>query len=140
MNRTTEDWAANLLADTSDAMLLVWADALEEAEDPACEGVRELLVGEGKRPIRYTGQPRMYLWFGSDYPDRHTFVDTEVFAFLANGSLGCYGERNYRYELFPASRALAHYTALHDAATAYASMPEEWKRERRERRLSEQQA
>lgn len=130
MNRTTEDWAANLLADTSPEMLSIWADVLEEAEDPACEGVREYLVGEGPELDHYGESCSEYTWWRRRLP-------REVFYALPRCEFDR-GEANYRYKKGnPASRALAHYTALHDAATAYASMPEAWKRERRERLTKE---
>ena len=140
MIRTTEDWAANLLADTSDAMLLVWADWLETQEDPACEGVRELLVGEGRRPYQHYRRTGIVGWGYTDIPYVFTkctdTLPTEVYRRLARGATlepdGCF--RWYEYGLAGRpDRAIAHYTALHDAATAYASMPEKWKRERRER-------
>lgn len=127
MTRTAEDWAANLLADTSPEMLLVWADVLEEAEGPACEGVRELLV-KRRRKRRPSLSPFgfEYEWWFHDLPE-------DVWISLKEGHRSGFTVR-YRFNPYdPASQALAHYTALHDAATAYASMPEKWKRERRER-------
>ena len=130
MHTAMFDFPARLLADTSDAMLLVWADVLEEAEDPACEGVRDLLVGKDLRPY---DNGRSFGWSKMGTRPKCT-LPVEVFEAIP-GTMGYATWRFYRKEeLTP---ALAHYTALHDAATAYVMQPEEWKQERRERLTKE---
>src|SRR5690606_31639336 len=46
--------------DPSAENLLIWADALEDAGDDACRGVREFLVGQKRRP-------RWIRWFIGGY-------------------------------------------------------------------------
>jgi uncharacterized protein (TIGR02996 family) len=116
----SDSWAAALLADDSDTNLLIWADWLEEQGDPACEGVRQLLVPHQLRPereVRGFLQPiTLFRWsrekLGNLRLRRATYHRLDVLYSNVN------------------SDAEAHYRALYDVAAGYAARKEQhpaWK-------------
>ena len=108
---TSTDWAATLLADDSNDTLLVWADALEDAGDEAARGVRELLVGQGKRP-QHSSMMNQWAWWTWDTMDG-TFSNDLPCGF----KLHLTGEENTpgaTWWWYPTK-----YAALIDAARAY---------------------
>jgi uncharacterized protein (TIGR02996 family) len=104
---------AALLADDSDANLLVWADWLEDQGDPACEGVREFLVGKALRPEREL---------------RGFLQPITFFSWTRNRTIWNLRLRQAtRYGAFDATyinidnNAEAHHRALYDLAYGYAT-------------------
>jgi hypothetical protein len=118
-------WADILSDDDSDPMLLAWADWLEDQGDEACRGVRELLVGEGKRPDVYKGIGVVTWWqkppSGEEF--EKTGLPAGVFNHLRSGKRDpprgndTLIARNYQCS--HAEMAVTRCLALHDAATAY---------------------
>lgn len=117
------DWAAQLLADDSDASLLIWADWLEDQGDPACQGVREFLVAEVKRPVYggMEGGKRWYRW----WPQKAAWIrdgdDLDIELCVLIPERPDFSHRTLRiYNVTDkCSRAEAKYAALYDAATAW---------------------
>lgn len=124
MNHTLEDWANTLLTDYSNTNLLIFSDWLELDQDDeelaqAARGVRELLVRQRKRPSRdFREFLQMWTWFQG--LGGHDDLPSPVFDALQAGRMA--GVRTWRdYQVTPAcSNALAHLTALLDAAQAWA--------------------
>lgn len=126
---TLTDWAALLLADCSDVNLLGFADWLELDQDDeelaqAARGVRELLVGEGRRPDRLCdSHESSYGWAISGTPDTAE-LPPEVYESLSYEGLDrkhCWSWYDFGDHLGRAnSEAHAHLTALLDAAQAWA--------------------
>lgn len=119
MSEEEQAWADAILADPSDAQLLVWADWLEENGDEACEGVR-WLVENGKRPWdadEFFGWTRHLTDDGEAIP-RSVFANL----CLANDPFYCSrypSNKLHCYEVRGTwTRAVAQYTALLDAARA----------------------
>jgi hypothetical protein len=117
---TPDPWAAALLADDSDSVLEQFADYLEDQDDSACEGVREYIVKQGKRPHRYDNEATWWrLNAFRDLLNEPDDLEDEIFLQLRSGKFDEACGRCDFCDYKEKSWAESHLAALLDAARAY---------------------